>query len=138
MTIEYKNRKLIQIIIDMACTSDQNINEKVEGKFQKYQQLAYEIRGSRPGYRVEIVWESRDKKVLETDEKKMTRNWKEMLKTVLVVESESMVRKVLTDINITVSSKYSSSLKKIKKGGQQMVAYLDTTDFIILKVEPPT
>lgn len=55
MTIEYKNRKLIQIIIDMACTSDQNINEKVEGKFQKYQQLAYEIRGSRPGYRVEIV-----------------------------------------------------------------------------------
>ena len=55
MTIEYKNRKLIQIIIDMACTSDQNINEKVEGKFQKYQQLAYEIRGSRPGYLVEIV-----------------------------------------------------------------------------------
>ena len=34
-TVEYKDRELIQII-DMACPSDQNINEKVKEKPQKY------------------------------------------------------------------------------------------------------
>ena len=54
VTIEYKNRKLIQMI-DMACPSDLNIDEKINKKQQKYRQLAYEIRGKRPGHKVEII-----------------------------------------------------------------------------------
>ena len=54
VTIEYKDGKSIQII-DIACLSDQNINEKVKEKLQKYQQLAYEIRERRPGHHVDII-----------------------------------------------------------------------------------
>ena len=39
----------------MACFSDQNINEKIKKKLQKYQQLANKIRERRPGYDVEII-----------------------------------------------------------------------------------
>ena len=54
VTIEYKEQKRIQLI-DMACPSEKNVNEKMNEKRQKYQQLAFEKRESRPGYKVEIV-----------------------------------------------------------------------------------
>ena len=49
--IEYKDRKLIQII-DAACSSNQYINEKDK---KKYLHSAYEIREMRPGYHVQII-----------------------------------------------------------------------------------
>jgi len=52
VTIEYKERKVIQVI-DMACPSEKNIKEKMNEKRQKYQQLAFEIRERRPD-----VWEA--------------------------------------------------------------------------------
>ena len=52
--VEYKDRKLIQII-DIACSSDININEKIKEKLWKYLHLAFEIRVRRPGYHVEIA-----------------------------------------------------------------------------------
>ena len=51
MKIEYKDRNLIQII-DVACSSNQYINEKDK---KKYLHSAYEIREMRPGYRVQII-----------------------------------------------------------------------------------
>ena len=72
--------------------------------------MAYEIRERRPGYHVEIIpvvircmgvganrMREQIVRVLETDKMKMTRSWREMLKTVLA-ESESMIRKVLSNI----------------------------------------
>ena len=47
--IKHNESKLIQII-DMACLSDQNINEKVKKNLQKYQQLAYEIKDTMSRY----------------------------------------------------------------------------------------
>ena len=43
------------LIIDMACPMEQNIEEKRREKLTKYQQIAYEIRERRRGYRVRIV-----------------------------------------------------------------------------------
>ena len=42
-------------VVDMACPNEKNIGEKHREKLNKYQQLAFEIREKRQGYRVEIV-----------------------------------------------------------------------------------
>ena len=42
-------------IMDMACPNEKNIGEKHREKLTKYQQLAFEMREKRPGYRVETV-----------------------------------------------------------------------------------
>ena len=96
-------------IVDMACRNEKNIGEKHREKLNKYQQLAFEIREKRPGYRVEIVpivigclgggmkqVESQVKKITKED-KGVRWTCNEMLKTVLF-ESESMLRKTLSGI----------------------------------------
>ena len=54
VTIEYKERKVIHLV-DMACPRDKNVLEKKKENRQKYQQLVFEIRERRPGYRVEVI-----------------------------------------------------------------------------------
>ena len=110
VTIEYKERKLIQLV-DMACPSEKNIHEKMAEKRQKYQQLAFEVRERRPGYRVEVIpvvigcmgggagimKEQVEKILMTSDTEKVCR---EMLRTT-VMESESILRKVVTNIVTT-------------------------------------
>ena len=43
------------MITDTACHKKKNIDERNYGKLQKYQQLAFEFREGRPGFRKEIV-----------------------------------------------------------------------------------
>jgi hypothetical protein len=107
-TLEYKNRKLIQLV-DMACPAEANIDKKISEKLQKYQQLAYEIRERRPGYRVEVIpvvlgcmgggitrMRNYVRRILQ-EEVSVKKTTDEMLKTVLM-ESESIVRKVLSGV----------------------------------------
>ena len=54
VTIEYKKRKVIHLV-HMAFPSDKNVLEKNKKKRQKYQQLVFEARERRPGYRVEVI-----------------------------------------------------------------------------------
>ena len=101
VTIESKDRTLIRII-NMPCYSDQNINEKVTEKLQKYQKLDFEIKEKRQGFHVEIIpvvtacMREQIAKVLVPDAKKMTRTWREMLQTALA-ESENIIRKLLSN-----------------------------------------
>ena len=87
VTIKYKARsRNLPQIIDMACPRNQYMNEKVKEKLQKYQQMAYKIRELRPGYHVGIIpvvigcmrgvnrLREQIARVLETDEKMMTRS----------------------------------------------------------------
>ena len=110
VTIEYKEQKRIQLV-DMACPSEKNVNEKMNEKRQKYQQLAFEIRERRPGYKVEIVpvvigcmgggagvMKSQVRKILISSNVEQT--CREMLRTT-VMESESIVRKVISNIVTT-------------------------------------
>ena len=110
VTIEYRDQKVIQLI-DMACPSENNIHEKTNEKRQKYQQLAFEIRERRPGYRVEVIpvvigcmgggtgmMRGQVEKILmSSDTDKICR---EMLRTT-VMESESILRKVISNIVTT-------------------------------------
>ena len=93
----------------MACPQENNIEAKVKEKLDKYQQLAFETREHRVGYRVEVVplivgslgggigklWKNVEK-VIET-EAETERIVKEMQKTVLM-DSESIMRKVLSGV----------------------------------------
>ena len=110
VTIEYKEQKRIQLV-DMACPSEKNVNEKMNEKRQKYQQLAFEIRERRPGYKVEIVpvvigcmgggagvMKAQVRKILISSNVEQT--CREMLRTT-VMESESIVRKVISNIVTT-------------------------------------
>ena len=110
VSIEYKERKLIQLV-DMACPSEKNIQEKMTEKRQKYQQLAFEVRERRPGYRVEVIpvvigcmgggaglmKEQVEKILMSSNTSKVCR---EMLRTT-VMESASILRKVVTNIVTT-------------------------------------
>ena len=107
-TLEYKYQKQIYIV-DMACPHDSNIDGKYQEKISKYQQLAFELRERRPGYRIEVVpivlgcmgtgvsklRESINK--LIDDETQSKRVIQEMVKTILW-EGESIVRKVLSGL----------------------------------------
>ena len=93
----------------MACPQENNIEAKVKEKLDKYQQLVFETRENRVGYRVEVVplvlgclgggieklWKN-VKKVIET-ETETERIVKEMQKTVLM-GSESIMRIVLSGV----------------------------------------
>ena len=79
--------------------------KKVKVKRPKYQQLAFEFRKRRPGYRVGVIpivmgggvgviREQIKKILINSDTDKVCR---EMLKTA-VMESERMLRKVITNI----------------------------------------
>ena len=107
VTLEYKERKVIQLV-DMACPSEKNVEEKRAEKRQKYQQLAFEIRERRKGYRVEVVpvvigcmggrvkaMEEQVRKILiNSNIEKVCR---EMLRTT-IMELESILRKVIANI----------------------------------------
>ena len=108
LTLEDKERKRIWIC-DMACPQENNIEAKVKEKLDKYQQLAFETRGNRVGYKVEIIplvigclgggirklWKN-VQKVIET-ETEAKRIVKEMQKTVLM-DSKSIMRKILLGV----------------------------------------
>ena len=82
--------------------------KRIRRKKQKYQQLAFEVRERRPGYRVEVIpivigcmgggvgvmREQVRKILINSDTDKVCR---EMLRTT-VVEPESILRKVITNI----------------------------------------
>ena len=42
-------------VVDIACPSEKNVQEKVVEKLRKYQQLAFELRERRPGVIILIV-----------------------------------------------------------------------------------
>ena len=108
LTLEDKETKRIWIC-DMACPLENNIEAKVKEKLDKYQQLVFETRENRVGYRVDVVplvlgclgggigklWKN-VQKVIET-ETETERIVKEMQKTVLM-DSESIMRKVLSRV----------------------------------------
>jgi len=107
VTIEYKEQKLIQLI-DMACPSETNVQDTFREKREKYQQLAFEIRERRPGYRVVVIpviigcmgggarkLREQVEKILVTSD--IDKIWKEMLRTTLM-ESESILRKIITGL----------------------------------------
>ena len=54
LTLEGKERKMIWLY-DMACPQEDNINSKTNDKRAKYQQLAFEMRERRIGYKVIVV-----------------------------------------------------------------------------------
>ena len=110
VTLEYKDLKLIQLV-DMACTSEKNIQEKITEKRKKYKQLPFEIRERRLGYRVEVIpvvigCMSGGAKGMKTQVEKIliegdtSRICREMLRTT-IMESESILRKVISNIVTT-------------------------------------
>ena len=54
LTLEDRIEKKI-MIIDMACPNESNKEKKRQEKMRKYQQLCYEIRERRDGYKVKII-----------------------------------------------------------------------------------
>ena len=109
VAIEYKERKVIHLV-DMACPNVKNVLEKNKEKRQKYQQLVFEVKERRPEYKVEVIpivigcmgggvgvmREQIRKILINSDTNKVCR---EMLRTA-VMESESILRKVITNILI--------------------------------------
>ena len=110
LTLEDATKKTI-MLIDMACPMESNKQEKREEKIRRYQQLCFELRERREGYKVmvvptvigclgggmkelkeslEIIFENSSEK-----ENEITAN--EMQKTVLW-ESESLMRKLLSGL----------------------------------------
>ena len=107
MTLEDKEKKMIWIV-DMACPMEKNIEEKRKEKLEKYQQLAFEIRERRPGFRVEIVpviigclgggMTDLEKQVGKLiDEEKVEEICRTMQTTVLL-ESETLMRKIISGV----------------------------------------
>jgi hypothetical protein len=108
LTIEYKDLNLIYLV-DMACPHDSNVRECYGKKREKYQQLCFELRERRRGYRVEVLpliigcmgsgAEELTKQVRKLLKEEKNTRWtvREMMKTV-VWESESIVRKVLSGV----------------------------------------
>ena len=106
VTIEYKERKVIHLV-DMACPSEKNVLEKNKEN-NKYQQLAFEVRERRPGYRVQVIpiviecmggevgvlKEQVRKILINSDTDKVCREKLRMA----VMESESILRKVIANI----------------------------------------
>ena len=104
VTIKYKDKKVIPLV-DMACPSEKNVLEKNKRNRQKYQQLAFEVRERRSGYKVEVIpivigcmgggvgvmREQARKILINSDTDKVCR---EMLNTA-VMKSESILRKVI-------------------------------------------
>ena len=110
LTLEDRIEKKI-MIIDMACPNESNKEKKREEKMRKYQQLCYEIRERRDGYKVKIIpvvigclgggmkKMKDDVKELFKHEKDLQWICREMQKTVLW-ESETIMRKILSGLLI--------------------------------------
>ena len=108
LVLEDKEGKTI-FLVDMACPVEKNIEEKISEKLRKYQQVAYEIRERRQGYRVWIVplvigcLGGGMEKVMQNavkvfpEKHSVQRMCWEMQKVVLS-ESESILRKVLSGV----------------------------------------
>ena len=108
LTIEDSEKKII-MIIDMACPNEANKEEKRLEKIRKYQQLCFELRERRVGFKVKVVpavigclgggmkMLKRDVNELFENETDMNQTIREMQKTVLW-ESESIMRKVLSGL----------------------------------------
>ena len=95
-------------IIDMAVPMEMNVEKKRRSKLRKYQQLAYEIRMRRPGFKVYIIpliigccGRGADDTLLQLkkffSERMSMGILREMLKTV-VTHSESIIRKVISGL----------------------------------------
>jgi hypothetical protein len=54
LRIEDKRKKWIWIL-DMSCPSDDNVVRKEEEKYRNYQDLVYELRTQRPGWKIMVV-----------------------------------------------------------------------------------
>ena len=108
VTIEYKNDNKI-LLVDIVCPSENKVDVKHAEKLQKYQQLGFEIRERQLGYNVMIIpivigcLGGSMRRVtnqigrLTLDKKKTRAILNEMVKTVLL-ESESITRKVLSEL----------------------------------------
>ncbi|CAB4040788.1 Hypothetical predicted protein [Paramuricea clavata] len=95
----------------MACPYESNKDEKREEKIRKYQQLCYELRERRDGYKVKVIPTvigclGRGMKRLKDDIRELVNNEikdlhckisREMQKTVLW-ESETIMRKILSGL----------------------------------------
>ena len=93
----------------MSCPNEGNVDAKHMEKLEKYQQLAFEIRERRPGYKVIVIpivigclgggmrraTSQVGKIIMDVKRTKQVAN--EMLRTVLY-ESESTIRKVLSGL----------------------------------------
>ena len=108
LILENKEQKKIWIC-DMACPQQQNIETKVQEKYTKYRQLAFEMRERRIGYEIfvvpliigalgggvrEII---RNAKKIFDNKERVRKIVGEMQKTVLM-DSESIIRKVLSGL----------------------------------------
>jgi hypothetical protein len=108
VTLEYKDQKIIYLV-DMACPHDNNVSERYISKREKYQQLCFELRERRRGYRVEVLpvvigcmgsgahEVAKQVKRLINDQRKVQWIVREMMKMV-VWESETITRKVLAGV----------------------------------------
>jgi hypothetical protein len=108
LTLEDSRKKEI-MLIDMACPYESNKDGKREEKIRKYQQLCYELRERRDGYKVKVIPAvigclGGGMKRLKDDIRELFNNEKdlhwisrEMQKTVLW-ESETIMRKILSGL----------------------------------------
>ena len=108
MTLKDVREKRIWIV-GMSCPQKKNVEEVTRNKMQKYQQLAFDTRGKRPGYAVKVALviigclgggvEKTGKVVAKLMEGKrnVIRTVRAMQRTILL-EGETIVREVLSGI----------------------------------------
>ena len=106
LVLEDSNKKVIYIL-DMSCPMEENIEDKRREKLTKYQQVAFELRERRRGYKILILpvvigcFGGGGDKVLHVLKELLPENADrvlgEMTKVVLW-ESESMLRRVLSGL----------------------------------------
>ena len=95
-------------IVDMAVPMEINVEKKATSKIEKYQQLSYEMRIKRPGYKIFIIpliigccGGGAEKTIFELkkffDEKTAEETLQEMIRTV-VFYSETIIRKVMSGL----------------------------------------
>ena len=108
LTLEDREKREI-ILLDMACPNESNKIVKRDEKIRKYQQLCFELRERRKGYRVKVIplvigclgggmkKLKNDIRELFNNDKDLDRISREMQKTVLW-ESETIMRKILSGL----------------------------------------
>ena len=120
MTLEDSRKKDI-LLIDRACPNEINEDGKREEKIRKYQQLCYELRERRDGYKVKVIpvvigclgggikrlKDDIRELYIFNDEKDLHQISREMQRIVLW-ESKTIMRKIFSGLLIyKVSSDYS-------------------------------
>ena len=107
LTLEDTSKKLI-MLIDMACPNEANKETKRDEKIRKYQQLCYELRERRDGYKVMVILtiigclgggmkglKEKVKQIFGNDSDKALEAITRGMQKAVLWESESMIRKVL-------------------------------------------